>query len=109
VWREERDLSFRKVGPREPLFFAVETARPSFAVLRREWKLVREGTDRLFQIDEDPNEDRDLAARHPAMVRELAGELQQWISLHPTGGIRNSPKPPAGWEAPPQWAEAAAE
>jgi arylsulfatase A-like enzyme len=101
-------VSAGRTEPRESLFFAVEAARSSFAVHRREWKFVRDaGTDHLFRIDEDPNEQRDLAAEHPALVRELAAELETWKSLHPAGGVRNIAKP-AGWKAPPQWAEAAA-
>jgi arylsulfatase A-like enzyme len=104
-----QSLSNGGVQAREALFFAVEIARLSSAVHRREWKLVREGTDHLFRIDEDPNEERDLAVGNSALVKELAAELEAWRLLHPPGGIRNAPQPPAGWQAPPQWAEAAVE
>lgn len=103
-------ISGGRAEPRESLFFAVEAAGRSFAVHRREWKLVRNnGTDHLFRIDEDPNEERDLAAKHPAVVKELGAELEKWTALHPAGGVRSNARPPGGWKAPPRWAEAAAD
>jgi arylsulfatase A-like enzyme len=103
------NIAAGRAEPREDLFFAVEAGNTvHYAVHRREWKLVREGAqDHLFRIDEDPNEERDLAPANPAVVKELAAALEKWCKLHPPNGIRASNRPPAGWKAPAQWAEAA--
>jgi arylsulfatase A-like enzyme len=102
-------LSGGRAEPREALFFAVDSGRTThFAVHRGEWKLVRsEGTDYLFRISEDPDEKNDVAARHPDVVKDLARQLLDWQKLHPAGGVRAADRPPAGWKAPAQWAEAA--
>jgi arylsulfatase A-like enzyme len=111
LWPE---IAAGRSAPREELFFGVES-RGMFrlAVFHREWKLVREvpesgdGTNYLFRIEDDPNETNDLAARHPDVVRDLAGRIEKWRSLHPPGGTRATDAPPPGWRAPQQWAEAA--
>jgi arylsulfatase A-like enzyme len=112
LWPE---ISAGRARPRETLFFAVEPSPGNlhYAVHRREWKLVRVespsggGEDHLFRIGEDPNEERDVAAHNAAVVKELRAELDQWKALHPANGVRAANRPPAGWKAPPRWAEAA--
>jgi arylsulfatase A-like enzyme len=102
-------ITGQRVEPREDLFFAVDSGRATYlAVRRREWKLVREGeTNFLFHIEDDPEEKRDLAAKRPEMVKDLLAALERWQALHPPDGVRHSGRPPAGFAAPAQWAEAA--
>jgi arylsulfatase A-like enzyme len=104
-------LSSGRVVPRnDDLFFAVETgADPQHAVHRGEWKLVRVGaTDHLFRIDRDPNEKEDLVAKHPDVAADLGRAIDEWRKLHPAQrGTRGARPMPAGYKAPPRWAEAA--
>jgi arylsulfatase A-like enzyme len=105
------------VRPREDLFFTTGLALGSgdplhLAVRRGEWKLVREvksgqAQDFLFQIEQDPNETKDLSAKHPALVKELVAAIQKWQALHPRGGKESPDRMPAGWVAPKDWARAA--
>jgi arylsulfatase A-like enzyme len=104
-----------KVEPRDDIFFSVETARTlRYAVHHGEWKLVREipeagGAERnyLFRIEEDPNETNDLAAKNPALVKDLAARIDKYRALHPKDGVREGDKAPAGYQVPKLWAEAA--
>ncbi|MDX1982507.1 MAG: arylsulfatase [Bryobacteraceae bacterium] len=105
-------LASGKTIPREEMFFIIEAqSRIMTAVHHREWKLVREETGQpvhhLFRIEEDPNEERNLADRHPEVVKDLAARIDRWKKLHPPDGIRAKEAAPAGWKAPPKWAEAA--
>lgn len=100
--------------PREDLLFAVEDGQRTWlAVRRRQWKLVREirradraATEYLFDIDNDPDEKTDLAAKQPQLVKELAARIREWQALHPPGGITASQAPHPGWIAPKDWAAA---
>lgn len=94
---------------RDPLFFAVETTTGfQYAVHTGEWKLVRQGNRQwLFHISEDPHEQRDLAGSQAKLARELSAWIDDWARLHPTDGVRLANQAPAGWKAPPLWAEAA--
>ncbi len=104
-----------KTEKREDLFFAIESPRGiEHAVRSGEWKLVQHAprgagapANYLFRIEEDPNETNDLAAKHPAVVKDLAARIEKWRGLHPPGGVRAEEQPPAGYKAPAQWAEAA--
>jgi arylsulfatase A-like enzyme len=104
-----------KVEPRENLFFVTENnTQVRLAVRHGEWKLVREeprngeGRNHLFHIEDDPNESNDLAAKNPKLVEDLAARIVEWRKLHPADGAREGPQP-AGYKAPPLWAEAARE
>lgn len=116
LWPE---LAAGRAAPRsEDLFFASEIPVPGtihLAVRSGEWKLVevvREGnretkvTQLLFRIDEDPNEQHDLAAANPERVRELSNRINTWRSRHPLGGLRVTLVPHPGWLPPKDWAEA---
>jgi len=100
---------------REDLFFSVESGgMMRYAVLRREWKVVREvnsstnkATDYLFRIEDDPSEKTNLAEREPKLVAELGEVIDKWRALHPANGQRLSGGPPAGWKVPERWAESA--
>lgn len=59
--------------------------RPSRAILTDPWKLVVNDAEGpgdpaellLFDVIEDPNEERDLASEHPAIVQELRQTLER--------------------------------
>ena len=56
------------------------------AVRDGNWKLVvdrRTGEDELFNMEQDPSEQRNLAAGHPQRVQALAALLQQQAKLDP--------------------------
>ena len=103
-----------KVEAREDIFFVNEGGEgmTRLAVLHGEWKLVREvakdgsAQNRLFRPGEDAGEKNDLAAGEPGLVAELTRRIEAWRGLHPADGVRES-RMPAGWSAPPLWAEAA--
>jgi arylsulfatase A-like enzyme len=111
LWKQ---LSSATAVDREDLFFAVGQASVYHAVFHGPWKLVLEqkqgaaGPENfLFRIAEDPNETTNLASSFPAVVKDLAARIEAWKRLHPAGGVQFSNKPPDGWKAPAQWAEAA--
>jgi arylsulfatase B len=113
VWTS---ISGGKISARENLFLSVESAGAFRTSLRhREWKLVREvprgGEARsyLFHIEEDPTEKNDLSAKNPKVAAELLALTEKWQALQPSDAVRASEGPPAGWQAPKQWAEAARE
>ncbi len=104
-------LASGRVEPREDIFFSVESGGTlHYAVHHQEWKLVIDGEKKLlFRIVEDPNETTDLAAKEPKLVADLASRIEQWKQLHPMNGERGTDRPPAGFQSPPLWAEAARE
>ncbi len=106
-------------APREePLFFVSEIPLPGtihLTAIDPPWKLVqilREEPTRidvaqlLFRIDEDPNEERDLARQEPQVVTRLAEAIAAWRSQHPMAGTRVTLVPPPGWVPPLDWAAA---
>jgi arylsulfatase A-like enzyme len=79
------------------------------------WKLVR--VDRpgglptvthLFHLEEDPFEQVDLSAEHPAIADDLTRRLEAWLALHPRDGLRRHSGPHPGWLPPVDWAESMA-
>jgi arylsulfatase A-like enzyme len=52
---------------------------PRAAIVMGRWKLIEGagGGERLFDVKEDPGETRDLAARHPEIVKPLQAELER--------------------------------
>jgi len=106
-------------APREaPLFFASEIPLPGtihLTAIAPPWKLVQvlheeptrlDVEQLLFRIDEDPNEERDLAQEQPEVVARLADAIAAWRSQHPMAGTRSTLVPPPGWVAPIDWAAA---
>lgn len=70
-----------RAAPKErPLFWRIATPiRQQRAVRRGDWKLLVDGDDvLLFNLRNDIGERHDLAARQPAMVRELRRLLAEW-------------------------------
>lgn len=108
-------ITSAKPIPRGDIFFSVQAgAADHFAALTPEWKLVRtvpkDGQPRnlLFRIVEDPSETNDLSAQNSQLVAGLVSKIEEWRRLHPRDGVRDTGQP-AGWKAPPLWAEAARE
>jgi len=101
-------------SPHDDLFLAVHAGGTTYYSVRSgPWKLVREssgGSDRnlLFQIGNDPNEAKDLAAQKASIVKDLSAKLETWRALQPSHGLFSMDTPPAGWTAPKRWADEAA-
>jgi arylsulfatase A-like enzyme len=58
--------------------------RLPFGVRRGPWKYVRSGDqETLYNLADDPAERLDVAAREPAVVRELRRAARQWMKDHP--------------------------
>jgi hypothetical protein len=99
-----------------PVGFASEIPIPGLihlAIFDGDWKLVQilresqtETTLRtlLFRIEQDPNEEHDLAATHPAVVERLSRLMRAWRRQHPMAGTRGTLVPHPGWVAPRDWA-----
>ncbi|VGO20437.1 sulfatase-like hydrolase/transferase [Pontiella sulfatireligans] len=51
---------------------------------RDDWKVTRYGGQpwRLFNIDEDPGENNDLATQHPERVQEMVKKAEGWSGTH---------------------------
>ncbi len=93
---------------REAFFFATDARHVTWrAALDGPFKLVTSEptghpewrSRQLFQVERDPGERVDLAAREPERVAELERRLSAWEARHPADGIRYS-EAPAGWTAP---------
>ena len=67
-----------------PQRFVIARSKTEGAVWHGAWKLVKlpEGT-LLFRIREDPNEERDLSAKYPDVVKELTGYLNEMTQTLP--------------------------
>jgi arylsulfatase A-like enzyme len=62
--------------------FSNQTSRPSGAVRRGDWKVVRSyetGRVELFNLREDESETQDLSQKQPGKARELNDELSRWL------------------------------
>ena len=65
-----------KALPPEPYDFSV--------VMTERWRLVNSGAQRLFDIQNDPTQSRDVAAEHPAVVAELRALYEPfWAKVAP--------------------------
>ena len=58
--------------------YQMETPRPFYhsSVLTNRWRLV--GGEELYDIADDPGQERDLASEHPEIVAALRGEYEAW-------------------------------
>jgi arylsulfatase len=86
--------------------------RHLIAVRWKKWRLYRKYAKdpwQLFDLEADPREERDLAAKHPELVKQLAAKHAAWAkTLAPLGKI---PKLPPGAPIIPAghgWARASA-
>lgn len=86
----------------------------NFTAFDEEWKLVQwleqdlteiRIRNELFNIRDDPGEYKDLAAKYPDRVKELAPAIKSWRSLYPINGVRARISAPPGWRAPLDWAD----
>ncbi len=104
----EREL-YSFVGQKNP-------ARQQVSVTRGEWKLVvigpslvdeaaAEASDlMLFRLAEDPWEERDVAAEHPAVVAELLERAVAFRALQPERHVAGFGAPGGeGFAPPPDW------
>lgn len=94
--------------PRGNVFFAIENGtQTQHCVIQREWKLIRQGenTHLLFHLEQDPTEQKDVAAEHPERVKSLSAQIDQWKALHPPYGMRSQTGPPPNWRVPKRYAD----
>lgn len=79
------------------------TSRRLESIVSTGWKLILnpgQGTVRLYDLDEDPEERRDLAGARPDLVGELHAELDGLVAAQPPAhGIATAPVDPATAEA----------
>ncbi len=61
-----------------------EAPAPEFTLRRGRWKYWREsdGAKRLYDLEHDPHELRDVSAEHPDVVRALEAELERGLARH---------------------------
>jgi arylsulfatase A-like enzyme len=75
-----------RVQDRGPLYwhyphYSNQGGPPAGAVRDGDWKLIEwyeDGRRELYNLRDDPSEQQDLAARHPAKVKELYDHLSAW-------------------------------
>ncbi len=104
--------------PRKNLIFSVQPDRgPRQHALRDgPWKLVRIGqapcdtpVESLFQVEDDPNEQKDVLKANPDVASRLRRMMDEWLKLAPTGEASYSLEPHPGWVTPKDWAKVAVE
>ena len=66
--------------PREEVFLYRHYEDLYAAVIQQEWKLIASfaGDHQLYNLAEDPHEERDLAADYPDRVKTLSAKLEAW-------------------------------
>lgn len=86
-------LKGSKAKREKPLFWEWSTGR---AARDGKWKIVREGKDApwsLFDMEADPSETVDLAAKHPDIVKRLDGMFNDWLKrVSITKGVKYDKK-----------------
>jgi arylsulfatase A-like enzyme len=104
--------------PHKPMFFAADTLTPDairYGVIRWPWKLVREEQrtdtvlqvrEMLFQLEQDPQEQQDLAQEQLGIAIELNELLLEWKQRAPQHELRFNHFPHPGWAPPTDWNEA---
>lgn len=109
-------LQGKKSTPERPWFSYIapaETERAS--VILGDWKLVSVGADvftssadtdtrrELYNLATDPQEENDLAAKHPDRVAELNQKLIEFGKLQPADGVAPYAEGRKGFKAPKDW------
>lgn len=86
-----RDLLAADPAP-GPVF---QSGRHSAAVRTRQWRLVQAGDEpRLYDLEADPEEQRDVAPDHPEVAADLAAMLARWkADLQPAAAAVPLPDP----------------
>lgn len=64
-------------------------------------------TGETFDIETDPGESSPLGGSHDELHTRLRGQLADWFDRELGGPARRSSLPPASWETPADWTEAA--
>lgn len=90
--------------------------REQASVISGPWKLIRHGPNldsasepeadaklELFRIRDDPNEEVDVAAQHPEVVRQLLDRVVEFRGLKPAGAMEIPLGAPEGWSPPADW------
>lgn len=102
-----RDL-YSFVGQKNP-------AREQVSVISGDWKLVvigpalhlpgsAEASEQLlYRIEEDPFEERDLAANHPDVAADLFDKAREFRALQPPNPVGSFGLGMEGFEPPPNW------
>ncbi len=108
----------KKIPRRTPVGFVSEIPIPGLihlAIFDGAWKLVqvlRESQTTitlrtlLYRIEQDPDEENDLAASHPEVVERMSDLRWEWRRQHPMAGTRGTLVAHPGWVAPRDWAAA---
>jgi arylsulfatase A-like enzyme len=98
-------------------FYETRSKKPeALAIHQGNWKLIREGPPildgppatraeiALYDLDADPGETDNLAARHTERVNSLLEKLVAFRKLRPAGGVPPMVEPePRGWKPLPDW------
>ena len=58
--------------------YVISGGLKGMALYRPPWKLVDPDAPKLYHVYDDPFEERDLAAKHPDLVEELASAARAW-------------------------------
>lgn len=70
-----------KGAPHESLHWSLATAKKDFAIRSGDWKLVRTGGGNgLFNLQEDPSEERDVSREHPDVLARLWDQHLAWTA-----------------------------
>ena len=95
--RRARAATFAEWYPSVPLLGRIDPASglsprswdtPVFAVRKDGFKLVvRRGGAKLYDLDADPEEAKDLADEQPERRADLERELEAWLEAHPGPGL----------------------
>ena len=103
--------------PERPWFSYVGYGtKDQLAVMEGDWKLIyvgpriletedplRDGQIHLFRILDDPNEQTDLAAKHPEVVGRLLAKLKTYRSWHGKTCLLDETATREGFKAPKDW------
>ncbi len=100
--------------PPGEIFFGVNGVVGRQEALRVDrWKLVRTlgfpgdaPRVMLFDVENDPLEQRDLSIELPERVADLRARLDRWLALYPPGGAQGIHWPHPGWIPPIDYRDA---
>ena len=99
-----------KIVRRGPPILGPNPADAPPAGHRSNLQASKEPTVELFNIRDDPHEERDLARRQIARVRRMIEQLKEFRALREDGGVPPMTAPaPADWKAPKHWTPAVEE
>lgn len=110
----------KSLPPRDMYFFTGQSGleREQIAIISADgWKLVVSGPDvrrpegfqtprhrvELFQLSEDPGEEKDLSAAQAGRVAELGRKLVAFRASEPAASMPPRNEPPRGFRPPRQW------